>query len=858
MIDFKRPAPPPPPPPRLLFGYYDNHSEPVPSKHIGIKALLEMAKSPTVATNGIHPAIATEEQRTALKAKAPLITPFNGNAKKKEVAKLAQFAACVVDHDHDNRSEAGIRQLYASLEVSYMAFTTSSHTDDAQRWKALVPYSRPCSEDEHLKIAKGIARYLKTDKNQANIQQGFYAPYKLTDDAPYACIDALDAYLPLDIDDVTHPFMVAAMSGYAELMEIEGAKQQPDNSDHNGDGAHPDWNGYTDDNELIEAARKMKPKGGRVFDTAWFADLFDGNTEALCRAFPADNDVGYDRSSADWKLACLFVFHAGRHPERIERLMRMSALQRPKWDRHDYLARTIDKAIHGATMFYDKDYKRPSEAPAVPVELSGWRDPVDLFSNTPVPPFPMECVPPAVRNYAEAISKASGFDAGAYAFSALITAAGHIKHSHRVQINDSYSQGAVLWGGVCDPSGGGKSAIMSASIAPLMAIDKQLAKQGMFKLSEWQANLEQAKKNGEPVPPRPVWQQRIISDTTTEAAGALLEGNDGLLLHADEITEFVGRMDAYSGASGKDRGVWLKSYDGEAVTINRAGRMPVHIPHFSVGIIAGMQPETLARLFNKSGGGAGSDGLFQRFLLYQVRQAVDADFSVVVGEPIKQSYIQLFSLIEGWNNSGFSANATVLDRDAVAAHQEYVNNVRKITARTSSPRFKEHLSKFQAFVIRLALVLHCLECAGRGQYSTQLTLETYNRAKRIMAVLYRHSEAAYLVLDDTLPATHDLMKSAAEAILSKKFAVVKMGDLTRDATGWRTADGRLKQAAIDGLLELDWLKDITPDHTGRGRPSLGLFAVNPKVAVLFSNQAERITRERAERYETIKEIAAAR
>lgn len=368
MIDFKRPAPPPPPP-RLLFGYYDNRSEPVPSKHIGIKALSEMAKSPTVATNGIHPAIATEEQRAALKAKAPLITPFNGNAKIKEVAELAQFAACVVDHDHDNRSEAGIRQLYASLEVSYMAFTTSSHTDDVQRWKVPVPYSRPCTADEHLKIAKGIAQYLKADSNQANIQQGFYAPYKLTGDAPYACIDELDAYPPLDIDDVTHPFMVAAMSGYAELMAIKGAKQQPDNSDHNGDGAHPDWNGYTDDNELIEAARKMKPNGGRMFTDAWFADLFDGNTEALCRVYPADNDVGYDRSSADWKLACLFVFLVGPDPERIERLMRMSALQRPKWDRHDYLAGTIDKALRATTTFYDKDYKRPSEAPAVPVRL---------------------------------------------------------------------------------------------------------------------------------------------------------------------------------------------------------------------------------------------------------------------------------------------------------------------------------------------------------------------------------------------------------------------------------------------------------------------------------------------------------
>lgn len=153
------------------------------------------------------------------------------------------------------------------------------------------------------------------------------------------------------------------------LNTVLAREDKAKDSDHNGDGAHPDWNGYTDDNELIEAARKMKPKGGRMFDTAWFADLFDGNAEALCRVFPDERQLGYDESSADFALARLFVFHAGRDPERIERLMRMSALQRPKWDRHDYLARTIEKAIRATTVFYDKDYKRPSEAPAVPVRL---------------------------------------------------------------------------------------------------------------------------------------------------------------------------------------------------------------------------------------------------------------------------------------------------------------------------------------------------------------------------------------------------------------------------------------------------------------------------------------------------------
>lgn len=493
--------------------------------------------------------------------------------------------------------------------------------------------------------------------------------------------------------------------------------------------------------------------------------------------------------------------------------------------------------------------------------LARMPSPVDLFSVQPVPTFPLDCLPNSVSEYAAGLSSVSGFDVGAYAFCALIVASGHISHSHKVHITNSFSQNGLLWGGLCDPSGGGKSAVMSAMAKPIKDLDGVRIQRSMKALSDWRDDTKASKgTDGEPAP-KPPFLQRVISDTTTEAAGKLLaENSDGLFLHLDEITEFIGRMDAYSAGSGKDRGVYLKSYDGESVTINRAGQQsPLYIQNFSIGILAGMQPETLARLFNKSGGGSGADGLFQRFNLYQVAPNGDANFEIDVSQESKNNYFRLFSVIEDWNESKeYSVLDTDLDPDARQEHQLYVNTIRKLSKRITSDRFREHLNKFQAFVIRIALVLHCLECAEKGKYQRRLRLETYRKARRIMEVLYRHSEAAYLVLDNTLPVTHELVRSAAEMILSKQMKVLRIGDLTRHATGWRACDSRTKQEAVDSLIELDWLSDVTPDQAGRGRPSQGLFAVNPKVFKIFKCQAERIKQERAERHQAIKMVAASR
>jgi len=105
-----------------------------------------------------------------------------------------------------------------------------------------------------------------------------------------------------------------------------------------------DWRGPTDDDELIRWARKSQSARAAFGNGASFADLFDGNAEALARAFPPNSpDQPYNASQADAALASHLMFWTGHDCERVERIMRKSALKRDKWDeRDDYLRnRTI-------------------------------------------------------------------------------------------------------------------------------------------------------------------------------------------------------------------------------------------------------------------------------------------------------------------------------------------------------------------------------------------------------------------------------------------------------------------------------------------------------------------------------------
>lgn len=117
-----------------------------------------------------------------------------------------------------------------------------------------------------------------------------------------------------------------------------------------------EWNGPLDDKTLIDRALRSK-SGASVFgNRASFADLWLADVDALRAAYPdTERAEGYDASSADAALAQHLAFWTGKNCERVLTLMRESSLARDKWEREDYLPRTISQACaRGGDVLIDK------------------------------------------------------------------------------------------------------------------------------------------------------------------------------------------------------------------------------------------------------------------------------------------------------------------------------------------------------------------------------------------------------------------------------------------------------------------------------------------------------------------------
>lgn len=113
----------------------------------------------------------------------------------------------------------------------------------------------------------------------------------------------------------------------------------------------PEYTGPADDDELVRKALASGAKnaatafGGRGNPT--FADLWEARADVLAAWKPGEGNKPFGQSEADQSLANMLAFWTGKDCDRMERLMRASALARDKWDspsHRDYLRNTIVNA----------------------------------------------------------------------------------------------------------------------------------------------------------------------------------------------------------------------------------------------------------------------------------------------------------------------------------------------------------------------------------------------------------------------------------------------------------------------------------------------------------------------------------
>jgi len=241
-------------------------------------------------------------------------------------------------------------------------------------------------------------------------------------------------------------------------------------------------------------------------------------------------------------------------------------------------------------------------------------------------PFPLDALPPELREIVDAVSDTTGADASYAALGALPIVAASIGATVALRLKVGYSELPILWSVLIGRSGSAKSPtirLLTGALHTLLADERRrhadALKSYRIELLKHQkalARWKRSKGDGDPpVAPEPPHERRVIvRDTTTEMLISLLEANPrGLLLVADEMAHWHGSLGAYkTGGSGGDLSIWLQCYDGGALSTDRKVSTSHSVRRAAVSIVSGVQPGILASL---AGPRERAAGLLPRCLL---------------------------------------------------------------------------------------------------------------------------------------------------------------------------------------------------------------------------------------------------
>ena len=486
-----------------------------------------------------------------------------------------------------------------------------------------------------------------------------------------------------------------------------------------------------------------------------------------------------------------------------------------------------------------------SQPPPTPLPL-----PAEL---PPVAAFPMDTLPDSFKGWVADVTERMRCPPEFVGVPMLVGASMLIARTVSVQpqARSDWTERPNLWGALVAPPGWMKSPAMKAALAPIERMEaRAAAKHGAamegFKVNllahklsaevgEKLAKAALAKDRGADVrhhltgdePKAPTWPRYTVNDTSYEKLHSLFEENPGGLLSVrDELRGLL--IDLAKEEKSEARAMYLQSWSGGAATLDRIGRGTVRVPDACLSMIGGIQPGPLTAMLSKSRGGAGDDGMLERFLIaWPDSPGAWRNVDQWPDSAAKRAAWEVFDRLDKFNaaHNGAHQDRGVdgqpcgpwLLRLADDAREhfehwraEFMQKVRRIGE--ENERLSSALMKFNHHVPALALVLHVTE-GGSGPVSKLATLRALELAD------YFESHATRL---HSCGRTSILR--AARLILAKIKAKALAAEFTardiyaRDWSGLN--DSATVKAALDVLSTLSWLHETAISAGGEGgRPS---------------------------------------
>ena len=391
-----------------------------------------------------------------------------------------------------------------------------------------------------------------------------------------------------------------------------------------------------------------------------------------------------------------------------------------------------------------------------------WETPIP-FDDFTLPEFPTDALPPAVRNYVQAVAETTQTSADMAAVASLAILSICVQGKYRIWGKPDWSEPLNTYCVIVLPPAERKSAVISLMTAPLeeyeqeinATMDAQIIESQMKKsvLEKERRMLEDKVSKGKADASELADKAKEISafhetqplklfvdDVTAEKLASVLAENHS---KAAIVSAEGGIFDILNGIYTKNVNidVFLKGHSGDTIRVDRIGRASESILHPALTMLLAVQPEVLNGLMTN--GTFRGRGLTARFLFSMPKShlGIRSFHTEPIPKTVKIEYTKMIrSLLEVDSNE----DPIHLSEEATAVLKKmYLGNESRFC--TDLAEIADWAGKYVGAVLRIAGLLHAAQHHDFLDF-TEVSKQTMENAVRIGEYFLEHAKAAYSLM----------------------------------------------------------------------------------------------------------------
>lgn len=464
--------------------------------------------------------------------------------------------------------------------------------------------------------------------------------------------------------------------------------------------------------------------------------------------------------------------------------------------------------------------------------------------------FPVDALPQWASDYVAALARATQTPtdlAGCCVLGVFSTAAGG-----RVEVEPrrNWREPVNLYELPVLPPGSRKSAVVSATTAPLVEAEQELAEEARASRAEAIALRDIAEKAAEKAMRTaanseagkrdklssdaisalraaeaievPVMPRLIADDVTPEAVASLLAEQHGRL---SIISAEGGVFDVMGGRYSKGvpvLDVWLKGHAGDPLRVDRKGRSAEYVKRPALTLLLTVQPTVLTSIARN--GDFRGRGLLARFL-YSIpvdnvgNRLIGADpVSDEIADEYSNRVRKLVGDLNGWTDPAVLLMSEQAQQELLTFEREVEPKLRRDG---DYGGIREWASKLVGATLRIAGLLHVAQ--GGEWLRTPIGVETFRAAMQFADYFAEHAQAAFGLLGDSDPSDAAYLLEYLQQKDVKEFTIRSL--LTELPRG-RFATADEVTAAVMVLVEHGWaIPQPAPKRSGPGRKPSPAFCM---------------------------------